>query len=87
MDKIYHLFVCLKKYHNSELVLDPSDQGIDQYDFEHQDWTSRKFVHVSGKENLPINMTPPHGLGFLITSRVYAYHAGDTVTKNSRTVL
>ena len=41
MDKIYHVFVCLKKYHNSELVLNPSNQVIDQAGFERQDWTSR----------------------------------------------
>ena len=33
MEQLHHVFVYLNKYHNSELVLDPGDQVIDQADF------------------------------------------------------
>ena len=32
-----------------------------------------------------MNMPSPHGLAFVIISRVDAYHAGDTVTQSSTT--
>ena len=47
LEQLYHMFEYLKKYHNSELVLNPSDQVIYQANFERQNWTSREFVHVS----------------------------------------
>ena len=55
------------KHHNSELVLDPSDQVIDQAEFEHQYWTSSEFGHFYGKEDLPPNILASSGVGFLVT--------------------
>ena len=77
------MFAYLKKYHNYEIVLNRSDQVIDQAEFEHQDWTSRDFGHVSGKEDLPTNLLDSRGLGFVITSRVDASHTGYKVTRCS----
>ena len=37
MVQLYRVFAYLKKYHNSEILLIPSDQVIYQADFEHQD--------------------------------------------------
>ena len=67
LEQPYHMFVCLNKHHNYELVINPSDQYIYQSEFERQYRTSRKFVHVSGKEDLPPNMPDTHGLGFVFT--------------------
>ena len=75
----------MNKYYNSELVLDPSDQVIGQAEFERQYWTSRKFGHVSGNEDLPPNMPATRGLVFVIMPRVDVYHSGYTFTQSSRT--
>ena len=58
---------------------------MDQADFERQDWTSSKFGHISGKEDLPLNMPAPCGLGFLVTVRVDAEHSRYTVIQRYRT--
>jgi hypothetical protein len=44
----FHVFAYLKKYHNTEMVFDPSDPVIDESVFGQQDWTSSKFGHVAG---------------------------------------
>ncbi len=85
---LYQLFQCfayLKKYHNTEMVYDPSDPVIDESEFEFKDWTSSEFGHLQGKEELPTNMPEPRGQGFVINAKVDADHASDTVTRRSRT--
>ena len=77
--------VSLNKYHNSKLIINPSDQVINQYDFEHQYCTSSKFIHVYGKDNIPPNMPAPCGLYFMVTVRVDAEHTGETGKQLSRT--
>jgi len=85
MHQVFHIFAYLKKYHNTELVFDPSDPCIDEPSFELKDWTSSEFGHLQGKEELPPNMPQPRGLGFVIKANVDADHAADTVTHRSRT--
>ena len=85
LDQVLHIFAYLKKYHNTEMVFDPSDPVIDEEKFNKKDWTSSEFGHVQGKEVLPANMPQPRGLGFVMTAKVDADHAGDTVTRRSRT--
>jgi hypothetical protein len=82
--QLYHMFAYLKKYHNSEMVFDPSDPAIDEADFERQDWTSSDFGHAQ-KEELPGNMPEPRGFGFVMRARVDVDHAADTITCRSRT--
>ena len=83
--QLFHMFAYLRKYHNSEIVFDPSDLVIDESEFELQDWTSSEFGHVQGKEELPPNMPQPCGLGFVIQAKADANHASDSVTQQSRT--
>ena len=85
MKKVYHMFAYLKKYHNSELVFDPSDPIIDEAEFEKKDWTTSEFGHCAGEKILPANMPKARGFGFLVSARVYANHAGDSTTRRSRT--
>ena len=85
MDQVMHIFVCLRKYHNAELVFDPSDHTINEQDFERRDWASSELGHVEDKEDLPPNMPEPRGLGFTIVAKVDADHVSDTVTRRSRT--
>ena len=83
--QVLQVFAYLKKYHNTELVYDPSDPVIEPSDFERRDWTASEFGHVDGKEELPPSMPEPRGQGFTIRAKVDADHASDTVTRRSRT--
>ena len=84
-DQVMQIFGYLKKYHNVELVFDPSDPMINEQDFERRDWVSSESGHVEDKEELPPNMPEPRGMGFTIVAKVDADHASDTVTRRSRT--
>ena len=85
LQAVFHIFAHLKKYHNAEAVYDPSDPVIDESKFEAKDWASSEFGHLGGKEELPGNMPEPRGMGFVISAKVDADHASDTVTRRSRT--
>ena len=80
-----HIFVHLKKFHNTELVYDPSDPVIDEALFEAKDWASSEFGHVQGSEELPPKVPEARGFGFTVRAKVDADHASDTVTRRSRT--
>ena len=43
LEMLFHVFACLKKRHNTELVYDPSDPVVDDAAFEKRDWTSCEF--------------------------------------------
>ena len=85
LDQVLHIFAYLHKYHNTELVYDPSDPVVEQNDFEQRDWTSSEFGAVQGKEQIPPNMPEPRGQGFTMHVKVDADHASDTITRHSRT--
>ena len=85
IEQVLHIFAHLKKYHNTELVCDPSDPVIDESLYEAKDWASSEFGHIGGKEEVPPNMPEPRGMGFVISAKVDADHASDTVTRRSRT--
>jgi hypothetical protein len=66
LNQVFHIFAYLRKYHNTELVYDPSDPCVDDAGFELKDWTSSDFGHLQGDEELPSNTCPnPVGLGLL----------------------
>jgi hypothetical protein len=85
LEQVFHIFAHLKKYHNAELVFDPSDPVIDESRFEAKDWASSEFGHLGGIEEIPVNMPQPRGLGFAVSAKVDADHASDSVTRRSRT--
>jgi hypothetical protein len=85
LEQLLHVFAYLKKNHNAELVLDPSDPVVDETSFDRKDWTSSEFGHVQGKEELPGNMPEPRGFGFVMRAKVDADHASDTISRRSRT--
>ena len=72
MEQVMQIFGYLRKYHNAELVFDPSDPTINEQDFERKDWASSEFGHVEGKEDLPPNMPESRWLGFTIVAKVMA---------------
>ena len=79
LNELYHTFSYLKKYHNTEMVFDPSDPVIEESEFERKDWTSSEFGGTTTEE-FPVNMPHPRGLGFIVSAMVDADHAGDTIT-------
>ena len=85
LDQVLHIFAYLRKYHNTELVYDPSDLVVEYDAFEQRDWTSSEFGTVQGKEEIPSNMPEPRGQGFTMRAKVNADHASDTITRCSRT--
>ena len=84
LDQLFHIFAYLKKYHNSEMVFDPSEPEIDLSQFERQEWGATVYG-CDPKEELPPNMPEPRGQGFTMRAFVDSDHAGDTVTRRSRT--
>ena len=85
MTQLLSIFAYLDKFHNTELVYDPSDPVIDKSKFQKEDWTSSEFGHVIGKQEMPPNMPEPRGLGITVRAKVNVDHAADTVTRSSRT--
>ena len=83
-EQVFHEFAYLKKHHNTEMVFDPSYPEIDQHQFESQDW-SHNVYGDSLTEDLPPNMPDPRGLGFVLSTCVDSDHAGNTITRRSRT--
>eukprot|EP00957_Ditylum_brightwellii_P165407 12593610-Ditylum_brightwellii.AAC.1 len=67
--EVLRIFAHLRKYHNTELVFDPSDPVVDELAFEQRDWTSSKFVYVQGKEEIPTNMPESRGMGFVMKAK------------------
>ena len=86
LQQVIRIFAYLKKYHNAELVFDPSDPVIDEALFDRRDWSTSEFGHLDdGKREYPPNMPVPRGQGFVRRAKVDADHAGDTVTRRSCT--
>ena len=84
LEQVLHIFGYLKKYHNTEMVFDPSDPVIDEGLFECQDCASSEFGSDL-KEVIPENIPTPRGMGFTMNAYVDADHAADTTTRRSRT--
>ena len=64
--QLFHIFAHLKKYHNAEIVYDPTDPVIDEAAFEAKDWNPSEFGHIDGRETLPDKLPEPRGRGFMI---------------------
>ena len=43
LQKLFHMFVYLKRNHNSEMIFDPSDSVIDESLFDREYWTASEF--------------------------------------------
>ena len=85
LEALFHIFAYLKKYFNAELVYDPTKPNIDRNLFQQQDWTYSTMSPEMMTEVLPPDMPEARGEGFVIRCYVDADHAGDAVTRRSRT--
>ena len=77
---VLHLYGCLKKNPRSKMVMDPS--LMDHEPVAKPDW--RDFYQVD-KELIPGDMPKPRGKALQTTGFVDSDHAGDQVTRRSRT--
>ena len=82
MEAIYHVYAYLKVKHNARLILDPSYPEIRQEAFPRPDWGN-----LYGKPEEAIPHEKPQARGKPIVLRMYvdSDHAGDTLTRRSRT--
>ena len=46
LEQLLYIFTHLKKYHNNELVFDPSEPSVDMSIFQRRIWASSKFRHL-----------------------------------------
>jgi hypothetical protein len=79
---VLRIFSYLKKHHNSRIAFDPTYPEIDQSQFPRKDW--RRF-YDNAEEPLPPNAPKPLGKPISIRIYVDADHAGDQLTRRSRT--
>ena len=83
LDQLFHIFAFLKNKHNAEMVFDPSEPVIDETLFPQEDWTNTVYGQCS--EDIPSNIPEPRGFGFKMRAYVDSDHAGDSITRRSRT--
>ena len=87
LQQLFNVFAYLKKHFNTEMIFDPSDPDIDYDDFPKEDWSHS--VCASGgaelKEPVPHDAPEERGHGFIMRLYCDSDHAGDSVTRRSRT--
>ena len=81
------MFAYLKSHTNSEMVFDPSWVEFDKTLFPKKDWGYSIYAQAESdlQEEPPPNMPKPRGRGMDMRVYVDSDHAGDTVTRRSRT--
>jgi hypothetical protein len=85
LKEIYHIFAYLKAHSNTEMVFDPMPVALHMKLFEQQDWSYLLYGHKGLAEELPNNMPKPCGPSMTMQVFVDADHAGDSLTRCSRT--
>ena len=85
LKEIYHIFAYLKVHSNSEMVFNLTPVTLDMTLFERQDWSYSPYGCEGFIKELPSNM--PKAWGLLMTVQVFVDtdHAGDLLTRHSRT--
>ena len=69
-EQVLQVFSYLRKYHNTELIYDPSNPVIDEGQFQRRDWMSSEFGHVDRTEEMPSKMPELRGQGVTICIRL-----------------
>ena len=73
LKQLFRMFSYLEKQYNSEMAFDHTEPAIDYAEFPKQDWKNT------------VNLPTPSGKGFTMRVFVDSDHAGDQVTRRSRT--
>lgn len=82
LEAVLRIFGYLKNKHNARMVFDPSYPDIDMRDFQEHDW---KAFYGDAKEAIPDNAPEPRGKEIDLRIYVDSDHAGDKLTRRSRT--
>jgi hypothetical protein len=82
LEALLHLFAYLDKKHNARIIFDPSYPTIDMTVFKECDW---KHFYGNVHEAIPPNAPPPRGKDVDLQMFVDSDHAGDHLTRRSRT--
>jgi hypothetical protein len=83
LEAVFHLFAYLKKKPNGVVVLDPTYPDIDLRKF--NDGVDWKNIYGDIKEPIPPDAPPPRGKTLITRQFVDSDHAGDVLTRRSRT--
>jgi len=73
----------LKSKHNAVMVFDPSEPEINESEFQREDWSATPYGKCM--EDIAHNSPEPLGIGFTMRAFVDSDHAGDYITRRSRT--
>lgn len=83
MEAVFHIYAYLKKHHAYVLALDPTYPEIDRSSFKlDADWSG---MYEGTKEPIPENMPEPRGKELVLRLFKDSDHAGDKLTRKSRT--
>ena len=80
---ILQMFSFLKNKHNGVMAFDPTPPEIDESKFVKEDWSASEYGEC--EETLPHEPPETRGLGFIMRAFVDSDHAGDSITRRSRT--
>jgi hypothetical protein len=83
MTAVYRVFAYLKRKHNARLIYDSAYPSIDQNLFKHgEEWAT---FYGDVTEAIPPNAPEPRGKSVILRTFVDSDHAGNMVTRRSRT--
>ena len=83
LEAVFHIYAYLAKKHNARMAFDPSYPKIDLSQFKtDENW---KAIYGDVQEPIPPNAPPPRGKPVDLRLFVDSDHAGDKLTRRSRT--
>eukprot|EP00804_Cyclotella_cryptica_P029741 CCRYP_015201-RA/>CCRYP_015201-RA protein AED:0.23 eAED:0.23 QI:0/0/0/1/1/1/6/0/958 len=82
LEAAFHVFSYLKSKSNSRLIFDPMEPAVGGSNFGECDWSD---FYLGASEALPPNAPKPLGKGVTLHMFVDSDHAGDKVSRRSRT--
>jgi hypothetical protein len=83
LEAVFHVFAYLGLYHNARVVFDPTYPAVDMGTFIKTDW---KAMYGDVKEMIPSDAPMPRGKEVDLRLFVDSDHAGEKITRRSRTV-
>jgi len=86
LDAVWHVFAYLKRHDKSKMVFDSRSPAfsVKTNELTRPDWSD---FYKDVKEQVPHDAPEPRGQAVELTAFVDSGHAGDTVTRRSRTVI
>jgi hypothetical protein len=82
LEAVFHVFAYLGLHHNARVLFDPTNPDVDMGTLIKTDWKS---MYGDVKEMTPSDAPIPRGKEFYLCSFVDSDHAGEQLTRRSRT--